>query len=375
MENRTRRVNEIDLLRFLAALAVVIFHYAFRGYAADDRTTMPYPLLEPLARYGHLGVELFFMISGFVILMTASRADLRAFIVSRITRLYPAFWACCTITFVSILLLGNGHYNASVVQYLANMTMLSGFVGVPSIDGVYWSLFVEIHFYVMVAAIVALRQVHRAQLLLLGWLAATVALEFYPVSPLRRLLLADYATYFISGALCFLIWQTGAARVRLAGLAVCLVLAIHQTLQSVPRFEAHYDTTLSASVIIALVTGFHAAMLLVALGRTGWIGLRSWAQVGALTYPLYLLHQYVGFMIFNRLYPALDPHLVFWGTVVLMLAASYAIHRYVERPLSPLLRHATEYAWDAPARLLSQAARQVSRLTGNVPRPPGPGVS
>ena len=63
-----QRVNEIDLLRFIAALAVVFFHYAFRGYAADDLSILPYPLLAPLAKYGYLGVELFFMISGFVIL-------------------------------------------------------------------------------------------------------------------------------------------------------------------------------------------------------------------------------------------------------------------------------------------------------------------
>ena len=56
------RINEIDLLRFIAAIAVVIFHYAFRGYAANDMTTMPYPLLSRYAKFGYLGVNLFFMI-------------------------------------------------------------------------------------------------------------------------------------------------------------------------------------------------------------------------------------------------------------------------------------------------------------------------
>ena len=87
------RVNEIDLLRFFAALAVAFYHYAFRGYAANNLSIMPYPLLEPIAKYGFLGVELFFMISGFVILMTAASGSLKGFIVSRIVRLYPAVWA------------------------------------------------------------------------------------------------------------------------------------------------------------------------------------------------------------------------------------------------------------------------------------------
>lgn len=53
---QSKRVNEIDLLRFLAALVVVFFHYSFRGTAADDRTIMAYPLLAPVAKYGYLGV-------------------------------------------------------------------------------------------------------------------------------------------------------------------------------------------------------------------------------------------------------------------------------------------------------------------------------
>ncbi len=75
------RVNELDLLRFFAAFAVVFFHYSFRGYTADDMSIMPYPILASVFKYGYLGVELFFMISGFVILMTAANGNLRNFII------------------------------------------------------------------------------------------------------------------------------------------------------------------------------------------------------------------------------------------------------------------------------------------------------
>ena len=58
-----QRVNEIDLLRFVAALLVVVFHYAFRGYAADGLTALPYPELASAAKYGYLDVQLFFLIT------------------------------------------------------------------------------------------------------------------------------------------------------------------------------------------------------------------------------------------------------------------------------------------------------------------------
>lgn len=199
------RVNEIDLLRFLAAMAVVFFHYAFRGYAADGLSPMPYPLLAPIAKYGYLGVELFFLISGFVILMTAADGSLKNFVVSRFVRLYPAFWACCTLSFVVIVLLGAGTFSASVPQYLVNMTMLSGFVGVSSIDGAYWPLFVEMKFYAMVAVVLLLGRIHQAQRFLVLWLALSIVLEALPSYRLRSLFIVNYSAYFVAGATCYLI--------------------------------------------------------------------------------------------------------------------------------------------------------------------------
>jgi peptidoglycan/LPS O-acetylase OafA/YrhL len=170
----SHRFYEIDLLRFLAALSVVFFHYGFRGYAADNMTTMPYLWAAPFTKYGYLGVHLFFIISGFVILMTASSESARAFMVSRIVRLYPAFWVCCTITFLAILFLGGTRYSASWRQYTINMTMLNNMFGVESIDGVYWSLFVEIKFYCLVLLALLMGQISNVKELLGIWLAAAL---------------------------------------------------------------------------------------------------------------------------------------------------------------------------------------------------------
>lgn len=367
---KSKRVNEIDLLRFLAALAVVFFHYAFRGYAADDRSIMPYPLLAPIAKYGGFGVELFFLISGFVILMTASRGSVRNFAISRFVRLYPAFWACCTISFVLIVLLGNGRYSASLGQYLVNMTMLSGFVGVPSIDGVYWSLFIEMQFYALVAALLVLGRIHQAQLFLVLWLAATVALEVFPIHHLRFLLITDYAVYFIAGAMAYLVWSRGVSVLRLVVIGSCLLVAIHQAFEGIPGFERHYQTRMDRFVVASIIVSFFVVLMAVALRLTGTWGQRRWLLLGALTYPLYLVHQYVGFMIFNAAYPAIDKHLLFWGTVLLMLGIAYAVHDLVERRYSPSLKSACEWLWDgSKVQLLRLRVLlpRVLRLRGHLP--------
>ncbi len=350
----TKRVNEIDLLRFVAALSVVLFHYAFRGYAADDRSVMPYPLLAPIAKYGYLGVELFFLISGFVILMTASRGSLKSFAVSRVVRLYPAFWTCCTLTFLITLLLGGDRFSATVGQYLVNLTMLNGFVGVPSIDGVYWSLFIELQFYGLVAALLILGRIHQAERFLTLWLLATAALEAYPVGPLRFVLLTDYAVYFIAGSVAFLIWDRGMSMLRCGLIGACLLLALHQSLDGLAAFEQHFSTALNPFVVAAIICTFFAAMLLVATRRMGVFNRRRWLTAGALTYPLYLIHQNVGFMIFNKAYPAINHHILFWGTVLLMLTIAYAVHVLVERRYSPKLKLLAEQVWDVALGAISR---------------------
>jgi len=325
------RINEIDLLRFLAALMVVLFHFAFRGYAADGYSPMPYPLLAPLAKYGYLGVHLFFIISGFVILMTAGAGGLRRFFVSRIVRLYPAFWVSCTLTFIAIAALGGAHFRATATQYLINMTMLSGFVGVPAIDGVYWSLCVELKFYALVFLVLLAGRLHQAQTLLAVWLALAAALAIYPVPVLRTVLIADYAAYFIAGAVAYLIWSRGLSAARFGLFAGAGLLAVIQSLSRLPGFAVHYGESLNAYAVAGIVSLFWVTVLAIALRRSGWLAHGRWITLGALTYPLYLVHQKIGYLLIGLAYPALNAHAVFWGTLLIVLALSFAIVFCIER--------------------------------------------
>jgi peptidoglycan/LPS O-acetylase OafA/YrhL len=342
-----KRANEIDLLRFLAAMSVVLFHYAFRGYAADNLTTMPYPLLAPIAKYGYLGVELFFMISGFVILMTASNGSLKAFVASRIARLYPAFWACCTVTFAATLLIGGVRYSASLSQYMSNMSMLSNFVSVKSIDGTYWSLFIELKFYALVASLLIFRQMRRAELFLVLWLISSIMYEVCRFDFLRAMFIANYSAYFIAGAMCFLVWSRGLSVQRVVTIVVAWVLALYQAIQAIPSLDKQFSISHNPYVISVIVTACFVVLFLVAVRRTGPFARANWMTVGALTYPLYLIHHNLGFMIFNIAYPAVNPHIVLWGTVILMLGIAYVVNVCIERKCAASFKAWLGAMWDA----------------------------
>ena len=348
------RVNEIDLLRFIAALAVVFFHYSFRGYAADDMSIMPLLPLASFTRYGYLGVDLFFLISGFVILMTAASGSLRRFVDSRIVRLYPAFWICCTITFILILFIGPPRFSASTKQYLINMTMLNELVKVPSIDGSYWSLFVEMRFYALVAIVLALRKINKSQFFLMLWLAASIILEFVPISKLSYLLLVDYSAYFIAGSTFFLIWSQGVSVSRIVMVALCLGDAIFNAINRLEEFDSHFNTDMSRSVVAGIIISFFIVMLKISLRKTGRWGHSRWHLAGALTYPLYLLHQNIGYMIFNFAYPAVNPYILFFGSIIVLICAAYVVHIFFEKKLSFQLKEIINNFFDS---ISSQVAR------------------
>ena len=338
LEMMTKRVYELDLLRLFAALSVMFHHYCFRGYSADNMTVMPYPYLAPVARYGYLGVDLFFLISGFVIVMTTSKGSVRQFAISRATRLYPAFWLCCSLTFITTVLIGGGRYTATTGQYLVNMTMLGGFVGVSPIDGVYWSLFVEIRFYFLVFLILMSGMISKAKELLGIWLLVVIVLSIWQAKYISYFFITDYAPYFIGGAMFYFIYAEGPSLYKsfttLASYAVALVKAVYRASAT----ATHYHTSISPVLVAVMVTAFFIVFALLSTRKTSGVASPVYVVLGGLTYPLYLMHQNIGYMIFNLFYPAMNTHFLLWGTVWAMLLAAFLVSKVIERRLAALMR-------------------------------------
>src|SRR5690606_38861476 len=132
-----------DALRGIAALGVVLFHYTYnQPHISPDFTF----------RYGITGVDLFFMISGFTISLSMNKiSHWKNFVVYRFGRLYPAFWTCVFITSIFIIIYDYKHFSLSDV--LINMTMVPSYFGIEDLDGSYWTLAIEIVFYVWILCI------------------------------------------------------------------------------------------------------------------------------------------------------------------------------------------------------------------------------
>jgi peptidoglycan/LPS O-acetylase OafA/YrhL len=330
------RLPFLDLMRFMAASMVVFFHYTFRGAADSTFLNVTYPALDGLTRYGSFGVNLFFVISGFVILLTvdAGRGRPGHFIASRISRLYPAFWAAVTLTYTICVVTG-ASFAVSLKDYVLNLGMFPSWLRAAYVDGAYWTLETELTFYLLVVAyLLFLQRRVRIEWLLLAWLI--IILPFAPndwgPGRLRLLIMTDSAPFFIAGCLYYRIWRDGWTRLRVgillaAWLAACVIAA-----RGASDASASFGTPFSAPISVAVASIGFVVFTALCL-RPAWfrIGGRRATLLGALTYPLYLVHQNIGYVVINATAPA-------WGSwVALVLAVAtavglaYTIHRLVER--------------------------------------------
>lgn len=334
----SRYIGELDLLRFMAALAVLFFHLAFRGAAADGLSPLSYTPLAEISKYGYLGVDLFFMISGFVIMLSAQSGSVKSFVISRMSRLYPAYWICCTVTFATILISGTTLFPASLREWGINLTMMPGSFSTAFLDGSYWSLAVELKFYFLIALVLAIGQIKNAEWFMYGWLAVAVVHSLVPIPWLASKLILVFAPCFISGALFYFILQKGATPLRWVGIGASWILVLKRGVDLRVEQVAHYGVPHSVVVICFVLTAFFVIFAAIALGKSGSLQKMKWPLLGALTYPLYLLHQTIGYILITAFHGSVNDHVLFWGTVLLSVSGAYIVAVYIEPPLMRLMR-------------------------------------
>jgi peptidoglycan/LPS O-acetylase OafA/YrhL len=334
----THRIDAIDGLRFLAAIAVLLFHFAFRAWNTTAPGVLGYPVLSGIAQYGYLGVDLFFMISGFVILMSAGHGVPRKFVRSRFLRLYPAYWACVALTFAWLALKPDASPPATTTL-LANLTMLQSFLGYPSLDGSYWTLAVELQFYALILLVLWCRQLQRIDLVLAAWLTLAIAADRVPaLNAASGALALSWCHYFVAGAISFRIRSAGLTPLRAALFGLALLQALRKGLWYMQLKERLTGTPYEPLVVLALIVLFFGIFAWFAFGG-GRARLAGLAYPGALTYPIYLIHGAIGSdLLMLAVAGGLNRWLALIGTGVLTLLAADTILRRIERPLTGALR-------------------------------------
>jgi peptidoglycan/LPS O-acetylase OafA/YrhL len=379
------RVAVLDGLRLFAAVFVVLFHWTGQGQGAwgEASTAQLFPYLHPVAQYGWMGVHLFFLISGFVICMSSWGRTLGQFGASRISRLYPAYWFS-VLASIAVLLalprLGVHSWPGTFHDVLMNLTMTQSFYGVHDIDPVYWTLAAELRFYLLFAIVVFFGVTYRRVVYFCWlWVFAALFTQVTANGTLEQIVQPQYAPYFIAGVAFFLMWRFGSTMLLWALIGVSFLVAQSQLAPDPAAFPEIGWAYPRWPMFAALVL-FFGLMTLVALHKLDWVTWKPLATLGALTYPLYLLHQDIGFTLISYLHQ----HLSFWPTLGLAGAAilllCYLVQKFVEPPLARLLRNGLKNSMLAMRRADAEAARATAGSgTGRrrlmIPHQPAPSAA
>ena len=225
-DESTARLQPLDAIRGIAAMMVVLFHYT-----AHNSMIFP-PTYQPgiIVSWGYLGVNFFFMVSGFVIFMTLCKTiNSWDFVVSRFSRLYPTYWFAVLATTATVTLYGVQEALRTPQEVLINLTMLQGFMQVRNVDGVYWTLTYELLFYAWMFLLFRLNRLAQIERFLGAWLLMAAASHIltlvYGHFPWKITfsLLLQYAHLFAAGILFYLIYAGKANRVTYGLLGLCVV--------------------------------------------------------------------------------------------------------------------------------------------------------
>lgn len=324
--SRLRRNDVVDGFRGIAIVSVMAFHYTVRwAPPLEPENVYGYDQIFPeLFRIGAYGVHLFFVISGLVITMTLLRsASVSEFAVRRIARIYPAFLVAAATTFI-LMQFGPDRFRVGVWDFVSNLLIDARMFGNRPIDGVYWSLAVEIKFY----AIVMLARAILADMFWAGLLAfavLSVALLQVDARIATALLLAPYWPFFLLGVAAWF-WvfdpRPTAALSLFAG-SLLLYLATYPENHQGGVQPLMVDSALALTVFC----------LLAALNARPNVRVPLLAPLGRVSYSLYLLHQNIGVSIIAAL-KALG-----WSDLAAILVAGSAMitaatffFYYIEQP-------------------------------------------
>lgn len=363
----------LDPLRFATALGVAIFHQMFWSWAwvsvgvpGFERTVAAdviYPTVAPYTWFGWVGVEIFFVISGFVIANSATKSSPAEFLLGRALRLYPAVWVCATATLLVLVLLGHRPVSDFIVPYIHAMTLVpKGVIG-EWLDGVYWTLAAETAFYGLVFCAMLTKRVTLRHLAFgltiysaIFNAIALVVLSCTTPSDLPYLVILMFrvpaASYLCTHG-CFFalgIWLFISANRRLTGLEqVAVAVTVLSGAAEIYFFASFFLTSIPAIAEQSALVPI--AVWGAAVGLIAWCANRNrrdiptvsreapayFRTLGLITYPLYLTHNVTGTAIIRVLVDAgLDATLAVWVELGILVLICWFICAQVE----PAIRHA-----------------------------------
>lgn len=313
------RLLELDGLRGIAAVIVMMYHYSLLN---------PDNVLFTYFQFGKYGVHMFFVISGFVIFMTLQKTErLWDFVISRFSRLFPTYWFAIIITTLIINTQRAAEYKITIIQFLVNLSMLQHWVFIKDIDGVYWTLTIELCFYIFMVCVFLSKMIQKIDLLGLIFLGLMVAVKivrshfdipFYFLVPLL-----SWGNLFFAGIIFYKIKFRGSKYYY--HLTIFLSLVVHFFIHGIQE-----------GVVVFIV---FSIFYLFVFDYLKFLRNNFLIYLGAISYSLYLLHEVNGQIFYKYLGQISDSDYIKIPLIIVVALTMSTFSTYlIEKPTIKFIR-------------------------------------
>ncbi|MBB4294013.1 peptidoglycan/LPS O-acetylase OafA/YrhL [Rhizobium leguminosarum] len=285
----------LDSFRAFFIIVVMAFHYlvAWAPPFHEENLYGFATTYDPYFALGNLGVEAFFVLSGTFITVTVLRSsDAIDFAYRRFSRIYPALVIAAIVSFAFLNTVGLPEFHTTPLEFVASIALVAWQLGLKYVDGAYWSLAVEVKFYIWVAIMFwLLRERFWVGLIVLQIAGALIELVALKVG--KVIFLANYMPFFLCGTA--IAYQTFLKQPKVATILYAMsavFFVIHWPalpIKQVPLIVSNLAILFVVAVLIA-VTSLDI--------RLEWAPL---ARLGLVSYEIYLIHQNIGVTLIHYL--------------------------------------------------------------------------
>lgn len=338
---KSQRFEFIDGLRGLAALSVVLFHL---HVAIDHLIPSAFPsYLSQIFSFGYLGIQIFFVISGFVIAYSLRDIHINFayffnFFIKRSLRLDPPYWIVLGLTLLlawvaNLTFKSSEFYPFTPLQILYNFFYLPDLMQVPLIVPVAWTLCIEFQFYIFFVFLgFLLQRLPLASPLALAiWTGLSIfsllqntSLAIVPIKPVT--FIPHWYSFFLGCCTCWSILGKVNKKFLLLNYGIIALGSL-------------WTTTPHASISLATALLISFAYFQEGLHR--YLSQKIFQYLGTISYSLYLIHWPVGMKLVHTGHKLISSNAVFLLFILsLLLTLLFAdlFYRLIERPSHHLSR-------------------------------------
>lgn len=272
----------------------------------------------------------FFIISGFFLLpKKTEQFKIKQFLIKKILRLYPSYFLCITLTFISVSLFGLNGRETNFLDYILNACFINGFIGVNYVDGAHWYITYLIIFYVIIS--IVLKFSIKSKIFLPGWIITKdtlkVATHNFPVvSPLYKIIGGDYVEFIVIGITLSELIESYNIDNRVKNLWIYYAVMVLSVIQII------FTNGITTGVFIILfliifILAIHKKLTILERIKLLYI-------LGTISYVLYLLHQNIGYQIILGTCNRFGTNYIGFYiiiTILVICVISYMINKYYEK--------------------------------------------